>query len=162
MAAMRVLVALFALILMVPVPAKAQEPDVAAAADDDGEDIVDVLGVGPVDLNKLPPELRDNFRAPGVADEAPPQQEVDRSTKPPDSEQEEVVPEEVLLEDIIRPSGESLSAEARREVRRYDNVRLPTPNAEVEAARRAWCAVPRSRSRARGTASTGRSISATG
>ena len=58
--------------------------------------------------------------------------------KPPDSEQEEAVPEEVLPEDIIRPSGESLSAEARREVRGYDNVRLPTPNAEVEAARRAW------------------------
>ena len=48
MAAMRILVGLFALSLMVPVSAKAQEPDAAAAADDDGEDIVDVLGVGPV------------------------------------------------------------------------------------------------------------------
>lgn len=141
MTAKRILSAVFTVGILLTVPVGAQKRDVPEAAGAADEDIVDVLGVGPVDLNQLPAELRDNFRAPAQIDDQPSQEQEAASMELLNSKREEVLPEEVLAEDILNgPAEESLPGEQAEPagLRRAGGVQLPTPNAQLEAARKAW------------------------
>ncbi|HEX7408418.1 MAG TPA: hypothetical protein VF515_12310 [Candidatus Binatia bacterium] len=104
-------------------------------------DIVDIPGVGPVDLSTLPPKLRNNIRRPGVVYTEPPEQYGDLPPLPqsPDVDEPRSIPE------LTSPAEAPPTPEFREDIsqeeamrRMYQKRAWPLGEIPEDAHLKAW------------------------